>query len=192
MNMKKIIALILALTAVFGLCACGETAEQTPSTEAQPQVQETTLPETPPVETDAPETVPADEDFVFTYNGIDIEMNAHADGIIDALGEPKSYTEEASCAFEGLDKTYYFGPFYLQTYPMDGVDYIYCLWIVDDSVETPEGLYIGAPQSAVEEALGAESFNGSNAYIVTTGNSRLSVIIDGGVVSSIQYDAVVS
>lgn len=177
------------------LCACGGTQEQTePDETTQPgaQVQETNAPETNPAETTAPAEAPVEDDYTFTYNGVEITMNAPAADIIAALGEPKSYTEEASCAFEGLDKTYYFGPFYLQTYPMEDVDYIYCLWIVDDSVETPEGLYIGAPQSEVEAALGADAFNGTNAYIVTTANARLSVILDGGVVSSIQYDAVIS
>ena len=181
--MKKLIALLLALTMMACLCACG-------SSEAG---KETTTP-TGKVEDTQPsnvETAPAVNDFVFTYKGIDIEMNAHADGIIEALGEPKSYTEENSCAFIGMDKTYFYGSFYLQTYPMDEVDYIYCLWIVDDSVETPEGIYIGASQADVEAAYGAESYNGTNAYIITGRNTRLTIILENGVVSSIQYDAVI-
>lgn len=181
--MKNTIALLLALTLMVSLCACG-------SSEAG---NETTTPlekaeDTQPVNV---ATEPASDDYVFIYKGIDIEMNAHADGIIEALGEPKSYSEETSCAFVGLDKTYFFGNFYLQTYPMEDVDYIYCLWIVDDSVETPEGIYIGASQAQVEEAYGADSYNGTNAYVITGKNTRLTIILENGVVSSIQYDAVI-
>ena len=186
--MKKIIALILALCVVLSLCACGKTVKEGGTTVP---IQTQPAGETKPAETAAPETAPADEDYVFTYNGVDIEMSAHADGIIDALGEPKSYTEETSCAFEGLDKTYYYGSFYLQTYPMEDMDYIYCLWIVDDSVTTPEGIYIGASQVAVEEAYGADAYNGTNAYVLTGENTRLTIILENGVVSSIQYDAVI-
>ena len=182
--MKKIIALLLALTMMAGLCACGNpgnTNETTaPATEPNPDTQPTDKVE-----------VSASDEYVFNYNGTDIVMNAPAADIIAALGEPKSYSEETSCAFVGLDKTYFFGSFYLQTYPLEGEDYIYCMWIVDDSVETPEGIYIGAAQADVEAAYGAESFNGSNAYVITGENSRLTIILENGVVSSIQYDAVI-
>ena len=187
--MKKIIVLILTLTMALCLCGCGNVVKEGGSTVPK----ETTAP-TEKVEETQPTNVatePACDDYVFSYKGIDIEMNAHADGIIDALGEPKSYTEETSCAFDGLDKTYFFGSFYLQTYPMENVDYIYCLWIVDDSVETPEGIYIGATQAQVEQAYGADSHNGTNAYVITGENTRLTIILENGVVSSIQYDAVI-
>ena len=47
--------------------------------------------------------------FLFTYNGCTIAMNGAAAPVIAALGEPESYTEAASCAFDGLDKTYGYG-----------------------------------------------------------------------------------
>ena len=188
--MKKIIAMMLALALMACLCACSETVKEGGATQPV-QTKPQSGGETTPSQTNAPETVPASSDYVFTYNGVDIEMNAHADGIIQALGEPKSYTEETSCAFDGLDKTYYYGSFYLQTYPLENMDYIYCLWIVDDSVETPEGIYIGASQAQVEEAYGAEYYNGTNAYVIPGENTRLTIILEGSVVSSIQYDAVI-
>lgn len=171
--MKKTIALLLALTMLACLYGC-----EGPGGES-----------THPAETVRP-TKPASDEYAFNYKGTDIVMNAPAGDIIAALGEPRSYSEETSCAFVGLDKTYFFGSFYLQTYPLEGEDYIYCLWIVDDSVETPEGIYIGASQAAVEAVYGAEAFNGSNAYVITGENSRLTIILDNGVVYSIQYDAV--
>ena len=193
--MKKLISLILALAMVCAMAACGgsETPahadNNTPATNnnAQPEA------ETP---TEAPaEEAPAaaeGEAYTFTYGSTKIAMNAEAAPILEALGEPKSYTEEESCAFEGLDKTYYFGSFYLQTYPEADTDYIYCLWLVDDSVETEEGIYIGASQAEVEKAYGAENFNGKNAYVVTSGDCTLTVILENGVVNSIQYNAVVN
>lgn len=188
--MKKLICILLSLCLVLALAACGgndpvsDQSVQTGNDKDAPVADNAQ---------DAPavQDTPAEPGFVFTYNGTDIIMNAPAADIVAALGEPKSYTEEASCAFEGLDKTYYYGSFYLQTYPMEDVDYIYSMWLVDDSISTPEGIYIGAPESQVEAAYGADSYNGTNAYMVTKGDSKLTVIIDGGVVSSIQYDAIV-
>ena len=166
--MKKIICLILALAMAACFAACGGSNSDiggNPSGSTDPG-------------------------YTFKYNGTAITMNADAAPIITALGQPKSYTEEASCAFSGLDKTYYYGSFYLQTYPQGNKDYVYSIWFADDGVSTEEGVYIGMAKADVEKAYGAASFNGSNAYILTKGACKLTVIITDGVVSSVQYDAV--
>ena len=173
--MKKIIALVLAQAMTQTLAACG--GDTTPETTA-PAAQNT--PATPDASS-----------WKYTVQGVDIMMHANAAPILEQLGEPVSYTEEASCAFTGLDKTYYYGGFYLQTYPMGEEDFVYSLWLVDDSSTTPEGIYIGASQAEVEAAYGTEGFNGSNAYVMTGTTSTLTIILTDGVVSSIQYDAVV-
>ena len=130
------------------------------------------------------------EEFIFIYQGTAIAMHAEADPILAALGEPKGYTEEASCAFEGMDKTYHYGSFCLSTYPKAGRDYVQSVWFLDDSVATAEGLYLGSTQDQAAQACGEDSFNGTNAYIRTGETSRLTVLITDGTVSSIQYSAV--
>ena len=131
------------------------------------------------------------EGFAFTYHTVQITPGAEAESILEALGEPKSYTEEPSCAFDGMDKTYYYGSFYLSTYPLEGKDYVQRIWLADDSVATAEGIRIGSGQAEVEKAYGANFFNGSNAFISTKGNTRLTVIIEDGIVSSIQYEVII-
>lgn len=138
----------------------------------------------------APEPTAEQEQFVFVYNGVEIVPHADAAPVIEALGEPKSYTEETSCAFEGLDKTYYYGPFYLATYPMEGKDYVYNLWFADDTVATAEGIRIGSTQAQVEEAYGKDSFNGTNSYVLTKGQSRLVILVTEGTVSGVRYEGV--
>ena len=174
--MKKIFALILALTMVFALAACGgETAPET----------------TAPASGTAAPVTPDASSWKYTVRGVEIQMHADAAPVLEALGEPVSYTEEASCAFTGLDKTYNYGGFFLNTYPIGDADYIYGVCLMDDSSTTPEGIYIGATQAEVEAAYGADGFNGSNAYILKGTTSTLTIILSDGVVSSIQYDAVV-
>lgn len=163
--MKKIISIIMAAALIF--CFAGCTADGNESSGS------------------------AETGHAFVYNGTTVSMNAEAAPIVAALGEPKSYTEETSCAFTGLDKTYYYGSFYMTTYPSEEKDYVYTLWFADDSVSTAEGIYIGAAQSAVEAAYGTDSFNGSNAYTVTKGDSKLIIIVADGLVTSVQYEAVV-
>ncbi len=164
--MKKLICIILAvcMAACFAACS-GGSADTT---------------------TDGAAT----QGYLFQHNGTQIAMKADAAPILAALGEPVSYTEETSCAFVGLDKTYYFGSFYLQTYPEGDKDFVHGLWFADDSVSTPEGIYIGATQAQVEAAYGTEGYNGSNAYVMPKDGMQLTVILTDGAVSSVQYTAI--
>lgn len=130
------------------------------------------------------------EDIGFTHNGTEIVMKAPAAPVLGSLGEPLAYTEETSCAFDGLDKTYYYGGFYLTTYPEGDEDYVFSLWFADDSVSTSEGIRIGSNQSEVDAAYGAEHFNGINAYVITAGETKLTIVITDGAVSSVLYEAV--
>ena len=75
--MKKIFALILALTMVFALAACGgETAPETTAPAANA-----------PGKTDP-------SSWKYTVRGVDVLMNAEAAPVLEALGEPVSFTED--------------------------------------------------------------------------------------------------
>jgi len=130
--------------------------------------------------------------FVFSYKGTAIAMNAEAAPILAALGEPESYTEQTSCAFDGLDKTYFYSSFYITTYPKDGADRIYRLWFADDLVSTAEGISIGDPRARVEEVYGSGSLRGANAYTLASADSELTILITDGLVSSVQYEAILN
>lgn len=181
--MKKFLMFALIACMLLSFAACGSGAEnETTAAHVEENPGQLADATEPPVQEDETE-----EGFVFNYNGTVITLHAPAEPIVEALGEPKKYTESASCAFKGLDKTYYYGSFYMDTYPVDGNDFVYGWWFADDSVTTEEGIYIGASQAQVEAAYGADTFNGSNAYIVTRNGGTLTVIVEEGVVTSIQY-----
>lgn len=191
--MKRMLTLTLVLCLLLCLAACGssETKDTTPATTAAQEVPaDTTAAETEAQETEAAATE-ADTGIVFTYKDCDIAMNAPAESIIAALGEPMSYTEETSCAFEGLDKTYYYGSFYMVTYPVGDNDFVYTLWFADDSVTTAEGVYIGATKADVETAYGEGCFGDGNSYTLEQDDAKLTIILTDGVVSGIRYDAIV-
>lgn len=197
--MKKLISLLLVLSMMLTLAACGGAEPTEPAKENNPTEAPAAQTEAPTAETEAPaaetetpatEAPAASGTYTFTYGSTTISMKQDTAEVLPGLGEPKSYTEEESCAFEGLSKTYYFGSFYLETYPDGETDRVYCVWLVDDSVTTEEGIYIGSSYADVEAAYGAEYYNGKNAFIIRTADCILTIILENDAVNSIQYTAI--
>ena len=164
--MKKLIAFLLVAAMMLCFAACD-------------------TPETP--ENPGNDKEPVQDSYTFTYKGTKIALNAPADAVVTALGEPMEYTESPSCAFDGLDKRYRYDSFYLETYPLNGKDYVYGWWFIDDLVETDEGICIGSTKAEVDTAYGAENFNGTNAYTMKKGSGMLTIMLEDDVVTSIQY-----
>lgn len=188
--MKKWICLLAScVMAAALLTACGSGGQTPPATTQQPaetvaqggNEQDTTTP--------AADAQAADR-FTFVYKGTNIAMKAEAAPICEALGDAKSYTEETSCAFDGLDKNYAYTSFIMTTYPDKDKDRVNSVTLMDDTVSTTDGISIGDTKEKVEEVYGADSFNGVNAYIMSEGESQLTIIMENDKVSSIQYTAV--
>lgn len=125
--------------------------------------------------------------YVFVYGDVTISMDEDASPVTEALGEPASYYEAASCAFEGLDKIYTYSGFELQTYPTDGKDFVSLVVLKDDSVATPEGVALGDTKAKVEEKYGTDYQEDGALLTYQKGGMKLCFILDGDQVVSIEY-----
>lgn len=125
--------------------------------------------------------------YCFVYNGIEIVPGEDIAPVIAALGEPTSYYEAASCAFEGLDKIYTYGGVQINTYPDGEVDRVLSVVLLDDACLTPEGVGIGSDVEAVIAAYGNEYTSTENSMTYMRGDAELKFILRDGCVSSIQY-----
>lgn len=126
----------------------------------------------------------------FTYNGIRMVPGEEAEPVLTALGEPKSYTEEPSCAFEGLDKTYGYDGFYLATFPEEKKEYIRSIWFADSTVSTEEGISLGSGEEQVKKAYCRDNADAMHTYTLIRGSTKLTIALEEGVVRSVRYDAV--
>ncbi len=117
-------------------------------------------------------------------------MNAEADPIVEALGEPVSTFEAPSCAFQGTDYIYTYDGFQINTYPLNDVNYVSSVVFMSDAVSTPEGLEIGKTKDDMIAAYGEDYTEEYDQYTYTRGDSQLVVLIEDGYISSIEYQAV--
>ena len=125
--------------------------------------------------------------YTFSVGTTQIAINDDAAPILAALGEWRDYAESASCAFVGLDKIYVYSGFEIQTYPVEGKDYIYMIILQDDTVATEKGIRIGNSESSVIEAYGTPDQKTEGALTYNGKGMYLQFLLRDGVVTSIQY-----
>lgn len=162
-------SMALCLTAV--LCACGG---------SQP------TPAPTPDGGKAGVAVGTDTPYLFETGGTVITVNKNMADVLADLGEPQSYFEAASCAFDGLDKTYTYTGFVITTRPEGDTDMVNSILLTDDSVTTPEGLYIGCLASDVTAVYG-ECNATEGVLSCVKGDSELNFVLEGDKVISIEY-----
>lgn len=125
--------------------------------------------------------------YVFRYNGVTVSVDGDMAAVLDGLGEPNDYFEAASCAFEGLDKTYTYGSFVIETYPQDGKDLVSTIILKDDAVSTPENIFIGSSLADVTAAYGTDYAEQGSMLVYQKDGMKLCILVENDTVTSIQY-----
>lgn len=125
--------------------------------------------------------------YVLVVQETVVQIDADISTVTETLGEPLSYYEAASCAFDGLDKIYTYSGFTVQTYPDS--DGIYMIVLKDDSVSTQEGVSIGDSIEQVEAAYGTEYTESTGEIIYYKDGMKLSFILQEEQVISITYSS---
>ena len=125
-------------------------------------------------------------DFDFTYDGYTYKLGEKFN--VDDYEEPESYSEIASCAFEGLDKTYTYEHFELTTYPVDGEERLYVIYFLDDEARTNEGIAIADSYEDMISSYGESYVKEENKYTYTIGKKSITFIVENDFITSIEYD----
>lgn len=185
--MKKLLA-TLAMTLL--LVSCQQEESNPPLAESSPMGETATATQAQYPGTASPEVAqPLEElnNHIFEYNGVSVPLGGHFAPIYEALGAESDYFEAPSCAFDGLDKIYYYNALEIHTYPQGEEDFVSAVILKDDSITTPEGAYIGMASNEAVIELGYTYEDLGNQYIYTQGDSTLTVILEEKVVIALIY-----
>lgn len=172
--MRRIVLLGLMVLTCMTLCSCSDAQSENQDVNHRP-------------ENETNDENKDETSYIFTYEGVDVSVNEDISAVLAKLGDPVSYYEAASCAFEGLDKIYTYASFQIDTYPIDGVDMLASIYFLDDLVETPEGVCLYMTKADMIEAYGEPTSVNGTEYVYEKGNGTLRFIIDGDEIISIEY-----
>lgn len=177
--MKKILILILILSLVLSvMVSCANSNNNSDNKNEQTTTNN-----------DGENLVIGDDALSISKNNVKITPNSEAKPIIEALGEPIEYTESASCGFEGLDKTYKYNGFVIDTVTIKGVEYIYIVQIVNDLVATPEGATIGMTLEEIQNAYAGKYEMRDGHVIVAFTNGLMTCFIKNNQCTNITYES---
>lgn len=124
--------------------------------------------------------------YTFSVNGVSVSIGQDMEEVRSGLGKEQSYFEAASCAFEGLDKTYTYSGFTITTRPEGEKDFVNSILLTDDSVTTERGIYIGSTREDVISAYG-EGGETDTVIRYSKDNTTLNFILKDNKVISIEY-----
>ena len=128
-----------------------------------------------------------DKSFYVTYKGVKIELGKDADNIVDSLGDILAVHSLGNCGGLGAQIKYTYSSIALYVLEdKDGNAVIDGIEVYDDSVTTPQGVYIGMSADEAKSKLGGAKQSG-NALTVVDGKYYLKVKLDGGKVSEIYF-----
>jgi hypothetical protein len=168
-KMKKAIAIFMFILCIFGMVACGGN------------------------EGTGEETFEITDNGLFAYrhtNGVVIHPHDSMRQISEAMGEEKECRESSGAS--GRTLTYIYDGLRIVTYPDKNANYIYQIILTDTTVSTLKGIKIGDPIEKVVEVYGDDFTYSGSGYKYTKGLSNLLFVYTNGLVSSIQYTAIIN
>ncbi len=133
----------------------------------------------------------ASDGFVLkTAGGVELAIDA-SDDVLDQLGQPTvPATPSPSCDLPGTDYVYTYAGFRIKTTPDENGNNVICqIELTDDSLKTPEGLYVGMKAEDAKAAMSGKGTMEDNGegFICQKGEMKLHVNARDGVVTGIKY-----
>lgn len=177
--MKRYLVLLLALLSAL-LCACTHTDVDTIEF-----TRAATEPAEVPNTTEATLEAAVETPLVFLYEGVELIPGQPFDPSL--LPEPQSTFTVPSCALEGTDNVYSYGNLEITAFNDGTGEFIYSVYLLDDSLSTPEGVKIGHTQAQVIALYGNAFQDNGGEYLYTRGDVVLSLLFQDGTVTAIEY-----
>lgn len=125
--------------------------------------------------------------YLFLYGDLEIAVDIPAASVLAALGKEQSMFERENCALGEIIRTYSYGSFELDTYELDGEEYISCICFRDDTVATSEGICLFMTQEQLISTYGMNYEEEKGIIVYRKDGMKLKFIMKEKKIISIQY-----
>lgn len=169
--MKKFLMLVLAMTLVLSLCACGGDNGGDATT--------------PPAQSGSTSDTPMG--YAMKINGVSFGVGMDAQKVVEKLGACEPVITESCGDMGGNDYEYAYQDYIVYANDGTGAVRIYCVELISDLVATAENVTIGDTAEDVKGVYGDPASETSTGLIYEKDGMQLIFIMDGGEVTSIQY-----
>jgi hypothetical protein len=138
----------------------------------------------------SPSVEAASKGYQFKKYGVTVSMHGKAASLIKKAGTPEKKKTQASCAYDGKDRTYQYKDFILYTYSKTnkGAEYVSQITFRTSKVSTKEGIKIGSTEEELLEAYSNAKLE-YGVYVCEKGKSQLTFKVKDGKVTKIKYTA---
>lgn len=125
----------------------------------------------------------------FSAEGFDFGIYDPIEDVTTHIAPNTTYAGQ-SCAFDGDDIYYFFNGFEVMANVIDGAERVTAITLTDDTVRTPDGLYIGMPEAELTNITGLAP-DTAGLHTMTDGTAQRNVTVQDGTVRSIAYVPVI-
>ena len=183
--MKKIIAIVLALTVLLCATACaGEQPNEVPQITLGPQENNNLESTGSGSDETSGQTVEGDP-YGFTFSNVNLNPGDAFDAA--KLPAATSTFQVPSCALEGTDNVYDYGAIEVTAFNDGKKEYIYSIYLKDPNTTTDEGLALGDTLDKAVSLYGNGYTQQDSACIYESAKTQLILILQGNSIVSIEY-----
>jgi len=130
---------------------------------------------------------PVTDEYYFIFKNYYILLNEDYEKTSAKIGAANDTFEAPSCAFEGVDKTFYYDDFSIATYPDGNKDFIMSITLTGENVKTPEGAGLGMGFDDMIKIYGEDYGNTFDLYFYDKGDTQLAFLFEDGILADISY-----
>lgn len=131
------------------------------------------------------------DDYLITYNAIDIKPGTFFNNVLATLGEYNHVREVESSYIDGTASVYEYDTFEIETYIENNIEKIAAIAITSDEQFTNEGLKLGDSVERMKELYGVNfEMKQDNIYAYKTSDTNILFVVENGIIVGIVYNLV--
>ena len=124
-------------------------------------------------------------EYVLKINNLEIKLGSEFSR--EKYGTELEYSEIPSCAFEGLDKTYTYEYYEINTFEDNGKEKILSVYFLDPNITTTENVSLGDDLEKMTSTYGTNYEKNDNLYTYKKGKTSIEFIVENDTITSIEY-----